>query len=43
MLADGGLQPARIDVVSRDVVLQAADQRRHQCPNGVVHLALVGT
>ena len=41
-MVDGGLELARVDVVGLDVLLQPTDQRRHQRPDRVVHLAFVG-
>lgn len=40
-LGDGRLQLPRIDVFGRHVVLDAADQRGHQGPDGAAHFAFV--
>jgi hypothetical protein len=41
LLRDGGLEFARVDVVGLDVLLQASDECRYQCADGVVYLAFI--
>src|SRR6476661_4337408 len=41
LLGDGGLELARVDLVSLDILRKPADQRRHQRADRVVHLAFI--